>query len=178
LKNIKLFGFIQFSVSSDSLFAENKNLKNMKPIILSVLFIASHFICFAQSKENPLLEEARKAITASNAIYSDLANKNDGSILTRYTEDACLLPPNSPLVCGKDDLLKFFKSGPPVHSKFTIINVYGDGKEYVTEESLYELFDMSGKKMDNGKILVVWKKTKDGWKMHRDMFSSNRELKK
>src|SRR6478736_2801437 len=142
----------------------------MKTIIVSLLLVAVASFCQAQSKENPLLEEAKKAIAASNAIYSDLALKNDGSILTRYTEDACLFPPNSPPMCGRDQILKFFKEGPPVSAKFTIVNIYGDGKEYVTEETLYELFDQSGKQVDNGKIMVLWKKTKEGWKMHRDMF--------
>ncbi|HEY5822924.1 MAG TPA: nuclear transport factor 2 family protein [Cyclobacteriaceae bacterium] len=148
----------------------------MKKILSPLLLVAAVSICHAQSKENPLLEEAKKAIAASNAIYSDLALKNDGSILTRYTDDACLFPPNSPPLCGSEQILKFFKDGPPVSAIFKIVNVYGDGKEYVTEETLYELFDPTGKKVDNGKILVLWKKTKDGWKMHRDMFSSNREL--
>ena len=146
-------------------------------ILLVSLLIAVVSICHAQSNGNPLLEEAKNAIAASNAIYSDLALKNDGSILTRYTEDACLFPPNSPPMCGREQILKFFKEGPAVHAKFKIVNVYGDGKEYVTEETLYELFDLTGKKIDDGKILVLWKKTKDGWKMYRDMFSSNRELK-
>lgn len=149
----------------------------MKKITLLALLVAVAFFSHAQSN-NPLLEEARKAITASNAIYSDLANKNDGSILTRYTEDACLLPPNSPAVCGYENITRFFKDGPKVNSKFTILTIYGDGKEYVTEESQYQLTDLSGNKLDEGKILVIWKKTKDGWKMHRDMFSSSRELKK
>jgi len=147
----------------------------MKTIITLVLLMAAGSICHAQSNPNPLQDEARKAIAASNAIYSDLALKNDGSILSRYTEDACLLPPNSPPLCGREQILNFFKEGPPVRSTFTIVNVYGDGKEYVTEETRYELFDLTGKKIDDGKILVLWKKTKDGWKMHRDMFSSNRE---
>jgi len=146
-------------------------------ILLVSLLIAVVSICHAQSNGNPLLEEAKNAIAASNAIYSDLALKNDGSILTRYTEDACLFPPNSPPMCGREQILKFFKEGPALQVKFKIVNVYGDGKEYVTEETLYELFDLTGKKIDDGKILVLWKKTKDGWKMYRDMFSSNRELK-
>ncbi len=145
----------------------------MKQIIISILLMATISICKAQTRQNDLLAEARKAIEASNEIYSDLANKNDGSILTRYTSDACLMPPNSPHVCGSENIEKFFKDGPKVNSKFTIVNLYGDGKEYITEESLYELTDLNGKKLDDGKILVIWKKTKDGWKMHRDMFSSN-----
>ena len=150
----------------------------MKRVLISTLLIAAVSSCNAQSNTKAMLEDARKDIIASNAIYSDLANKNDGSILTLYTEDACLLPPNAPAVCGRENLAKFFKDGPKINGKFTIINLYGDGKEYVTEESLYEISDLSGNKLDDGKILVVWKKTKEGWKMHRDMFSSNHEQKK
>ena len=140
--------------------------------ILMLMFAAGAIAGFGQSN-NALLAEAKKAIAASNAIYSDLALKNDGSILSRYTEDACLLPPNSPALCGKEGIMKFFQTAPQVHGKFTTLYIYGDGKEYVTEEGLYEITDLQGKKLDDGKTLVIWKKTKDGWKMHRDMFSSS-----
>jgi ketosteroid isomerase-like protein len=150
----------------------------MKKIILFLSLMATICICQAQSKKDLQLEQARKAIMASNAIYSDLANKNDGSILTRYTDDACLLPPNSAPVCGGNNILNFFKNGPKVHSKFVIQHIYGDGNDFVTEESYYELFDLNNNKLDEGKVMVIWKKTKDGWKMHRDMFSSNRASQK
>jgi ketosteroid isomerase-like protein len=146
----------------------------MKRIVFLLLLLAAVYTSHAQSKKDQQLEEARKAIIASNAIYSDLANKGDGSILTRYTSDACLLPPNSAPICGRDNIQNFFKSGPKVHSKFIIQHIYGDGNDFVTEESNYELFDLNNNKLDEGKVLVIWKKTADGWKMHRDMFSSNR----
>jgi ketosteroid isomerase-like protein len=146
----------------------------MKGIIFLLSFLTASCFSRAQSKKDQQLEEARKAIIASNAIYSDLANKGDGSILTRYTEDACLLPPNAAPLCGRDNILNFFKGGPKVHSKFIIQHIYGDGNDFVTEESNYELFDLNNKKLDEGKVIVIWKKTATGWKMHRDMFSSNR----
>ena len=149
----------------------------MKRIVLLTSFVAGAIICQGQSKKNQQLEEARKAIIASNAIFSDLANKGDGSILTRYTDDACLLPPNSAPVCGKGNIQNFFKNGPKVHSNFIIQHIYGDGNDFVTEESNYELFDINNNKIDEGKVIVIWKKTADGWKMHRDMFSSNRAPK-
>ncbi|MES1249369.1 MAG: hypothetical protein ABUL46_01725 [Chitinophaga rupis] len=145
----------------------------MKKLILSLSLLTIACISQAQSEKDQQLEEAKKAIIASNAIFSDLANKDDGSILTRYTDDACLLPPNSAPVCGRDNILHFFKGGPKVHSVFTIQHIYGDGNDFVTEESHYDLFDMNHHKLDDGKVLGIWKKTKDGLKMHLDMFSSS-----
>lgn len=129
-------------------------------------------LCNAQTKDD-VMKTVRKTIEASNAIYADLANKNDGSILTRYTDDACLFPPNAAPVCGREQILNFFKNGPKVQVKFTIQNLYGDGKTSVTEESYYEMTDLEGKKLDDGKVIVIWKNTTNGWRMHRDMFSSN-----
>ncbi|OQP44837.1 hypothetical protein A4H97_10785 [Niastella yeongjuensis] len=146
----------------------------MKGIIFLLSFLTVSGIGYAQSKNDQQLEEIRKVIIASNAIYSDLANKGDGSILTRYTDDACLMPPNSAPICGRDNILNFFKGGPKVHSKFVVQHIYGDGNDFVTEESSYELYDLDHNKIDEGKVLVIWKKTAAGWKMHRDMFSSNR----
>ena len=146
-----------------------------RTLILNGLLMLT-FWCNAQNAE-PNLKVARKAIEASNEIYADLANKNDGSILSRYTDDACLFPPNTAPVCGSEQIASFFKSGPKVHVKFIIQHLYGDGKTSVTEESFYEMTDLEGKKLDDGKVIVIWKNTKDGWKMYRDMFSSNHPSK-
>lgn len=148
----------------------------MKRTLILNGFLMLTFWCNAQTKDASL-KTARKAIEASNEIYADLANKNDGSILTRYTDDACLFPPNAEPVCGSAQIANFFKGGPKVHVKFSIQHLYGDGKTAVTEESYYEMTDLDGKKLDDGKVIVIWKNTKDGWKMHRDMFSSNHPAK-
>src|SRR5689334_11758670 len=131
----------------------------MKRILILSGFLMLTFWCNAQTAD-PALKDARKAIEASNAIYADLANKNDGSILTRYTDDACLFPPNAAPLCGSAQIATFFKDGPKVHVKFSIQHLYGDGKTSVTEESYYEMTDLEGKKLDEGKVIVIWKNTK------------------
>jgi ketosteroid isomerase-like protein len=151
--------------------------KVMKKVFMGVFVMALAGMVNAQSKSDRALEKVRKTIEASNAVFSDLANKNDGSILSRYTADACLLPANAAPVCGAENIGFFFKDGPKVHSIFTIQHLYGNGQEFVTEESYYQMTDLSGKKLDEGKVVVIWKKTADGWKMHRDMFSSNHQHK-
>jgi hypothetical protein len=55
--------------------------------------------------------------------------------------------------------------------------VYGDAHEYVTEEGVGKVWEADGKLFDDFKYLVLWKKTKEGWKMHRDSFSSNLQPK-
>ena len=156
-------------------------MKNHKKIVLAFLLVSVHFIANAQSNHSNTLDEAKKAIAASNDTYFAAIAKNDGSILNHYADDACLFPPNSPIVSGRAEMAKFFKHSYETYGlkggKFITKNVYGDGREYVTEEGLWQSFDANGKLFDDGKFLVLWKKTKSGWKMFRDSFSSNRPLK-
>lgn len=147
----------------------------MKTTAILVLMILS-VSAFAQ--KDPLAD-VRKAIAESNAIYFDSFAKNDPSIfVNRYAKDACILAPNSPMMCGSEAAANFFKAAyndiDLRGGKFITTAIYGDGKEYVTEEGLWQSFDGSGKLFDDGKFLVLWKKTPEGWKMYRDSFSSNR----
>lgn len=155
----------------------------MKKIILYVCVATFLMACNSQtpteSKGN--LDEVKKAIAASNAIYfTSFANNDSAIFINRYTEDACLMPGNSPKLCGSDAIAKFFRAK---YNKgyrggeFETVAVYGDAIEYVTEEAIGRIFDATGKQLSEGKILVLWKKTPNGWKMYRDSFSSNIEPK-
>jgi ketosteroid isomerase-like protein len=50
--------------------------------------------------------------------------------------------------------------------------VNGNG-ETAWEDGRYTLLGTNGSTMDDGKYIVVWKHEADGWKMYRDMWSSN-----
>lgn len=148
----------------------------MKTTSILLFFLAAGISVYAQ--KDPLAG-AKKAIAESNAIYFDSFAKNDPSIfIDRYAKDACILAPNSPMMCGGEAVANFFKVAYNDiglrGGKFITTAVYGDGKEYVTEEGLWQSFDANGKLFDDGKFLVLWKKTAEGWKMYRDSFSSNR----
>ena len=149
--------------------------KYVKPL-LAVILIGVHLTASAQ------LEEARKAIAKSNAIYFEAFVRNDPSIfINSYAGDACILAPNSPAACGHEAFASFFRSAYQDYGlrngKFITTNVYGDGKEYVTEEGLWQSYNAKGELFDDGKFLVLWKKTTGGWKMFRDSFSSNHSPK-
>ncbi|HMJ70876.1 MAG TPA: hypothetical protein VK508_18365 [Cyclobacteriaceae bacterium] len=152
-------------------------MKSLK-VILALMVITS--IGWGQKKNDPLAE-AKAAIAESNAIYFESFVKNDPSIfVARYAKDGCIMAPNSPAMCGPEAAAAFFKGGYETYGlrngKFITTAIYGDGKEFVTEEGFWQSFDAAGKLFDDGKFLVLWKKTSEGWKMYRDSFSSNRGL--
>ncbi|WP_294964702.1 DUF4440 domain-containing protein [uncultured Flavobacterium sp.] len=160
-------------------------MKNYALCTISTLIVFTILLnsCNSASKnETANLEEAKKAIQESNAIYFNSFKNNDPSIfIDRYADDASILLPNAPQIYGKEGAAKFFRKAYDEYGlrggKFITTAVYGDGVEYVTEEGLWQSLNSKGELMDDGKFLVLWKKTPKGWKMFRDSFSSNREAK-
>lgn len=138
--------------------------------------------CSACGSSHPAasLDEAIKAIAASNAVYFQAFAKGDSSIfIERYADDCCIMAPEAPALCGPIAPLEFFRIAYKEvglrNGNFTTTAIYGDGVEYVTEEGRWQSYDADGNLFDNGKFLVLWKKTPKGWKMFRDSFSSDRK---
>ena len=132
-----------------------------------------------QLKENSNLKEAKKAIAESNSIYFQAFVQGDSSIfIDRYAKDCWIMPPNMPAMRGARAPLDFFRKAYYQaglrNGKFITTDIFGDGKEFVTEVGFWQSFDAGNTMFDNGKFLVLWKKTPDGWKMFRDSFSSDR----
>ncbi|AEV99485.1 DUF4440 domain-containing protein [Niastella koreensis] len=146
-----------------------------------ILFLLAVFLIGVSITGSAQLEEAKKAIAESNARYFKSFVKNDSTIfINSYADDACILAPNAPAFCGRDAIAKFFRAGYNDYGlrngQFITTNVYGDGKEYVTEEGIWQSINAKGELFDEGKFLVLWKKTSKGWKMYRDSFSGNHAI--
>jgi ketosteroid isomerase-like protein len=144
--------------------------------LLSLLF----FDCRARQTMNAGLQEAKKAIAAGNEVYFQAFAKGDSSIfMDCYAKDCWIMPPNAPALCGIEAPLEFFKIAYNKwglrNGKFITVDVFGDGAEFVTEEGFWQSFGADNKLLDNGKFLVLWKKTPDGWKRFRDSFNSDRD---
>ena len=160
-----------------------KLFKICSTILLSIVLInCSPSSSGSDGGKTNNLEEAKQAIAESNAIYFDAFVKNDSSIfINRYAKDACIMAPNAPMMCGPAATATFFRVAYNDYGlrggKFITTAVYGDASEYVTEEGLWQSFNAKGELFDDGKFLVLWKKTPDGWKMFRDSFSGNHEMK-
>jgi ketosteroid isomerase-like protein len=151
--------------------------KNIYWLAKVALMTLASYSCAAQSA-NSELEDAKKAIAASNNIYFEAFSKHDPSIfIERYSEDCWIMPPNTPSLCGVDAPLELFKTAYDKFGlrdgKFITIDVSGNGSGFVTEVGFWQSYDANHKMFDHGKYLVLWKKTAKGWKMFRDSFSSD-----
>lgn len=158
----------------------------MKQHLSAMPIWAIFMMCF--NIQSPKLEtssnltEAKRAIAASNRVYFQAFVKNDPAIfIDRYADDCLIMPPDMGPLHGAAGARRFFKMAYEQFGlrdgKFITIAVYGDGRVFVTEEGLWQSFDAKHRLFDNGKFLVLWKKTVKGWKMFRDSFSSNRRRK-
>lgn len=157
----------------------------MKKIIMKVLLFGAVVVILpsgylpAQSNDKTMLDDARKAIAASNEIYWQAFAKNDPSLFVdRYAEDCWIMPPNAPAVCGPDAVRDFFLASYSKfgvrNGKFITVDVYGVSEDLVAEVGFWKVYDGGNSEFDDGKYLVLWKRTAKGWKMWRDSFSSNR----
>ena len=136
----------------------------------------------AQSDTKADLEDARKAIAESNELYFQAFAKNDAPLfICRYAEDCWIMLPNAPALCGPNAANDFFQRGYNQfgvrNGKLITVDVYGVSEDIVAEVGFWKLFNVGNIEIDDGKFIVLWKKTPKGWKMWRESFNSSRSKK-
>ena len=144
-----------------------------------LLALSAMLLVFAGSCARPPQDDpaaARAGIESANREFSKGVAAHDAkAVALLYTEDAKLLPPNAPPVVGRDAITKFWESvlALPIESvAIETIDLHGGGDE-VTEEGRYTLLGSKGETVEAGKTLVIWRKTDAGWRLYRDMWSSD-----
>ena len=123
-----------------------------------------------------LADGVRSDIEAANAAFSAAAAKGDGAALAAlYAADGQVMPAGSDPIKGADAIKKFWQgaldSGIAAIGLMTV-ELFGHGPT-ATEVGQYELRDKTGKVLDHGKYIVVWRHEGGKWKLLRDMFSTN-----
>lgn len=118
----------------------------------------------------------RAGIEATNKQFSAAVAKGDaGAIADLYTMDAMVLAPNADIAKGREAIKAQFQGliDAGIRSlTLTTIEVESLGQT-ATEVALYELKAPDGTVIDKGKSVVIWKKVKGAWKLHRDIFNSS-----
>ena len=111
-----------------------------------------------------------------NSQFVDGAGRGDLDAMGGvYTEDARILPPGQPMIQGRTAIQGFWGAAAEalgvtgVDLSTVELEVQGDVAEEIGE---YAIHGADGV-LDNGKYIVVWKRTDDGWRWHWDIWNSN-----
>lgn len=113
----------------------------------------------------------------SDTFESTFAIGDITRIAEFYTENGMLLPAGFDFVRGKQDIKEFWQSAVNAGIKYIKIDILEveQHDDTAIEMSNYTLSNSDKQVIDAGKGIVIWKKTGDAWKMHRDIWNSSLE---
>jgi len=155
----------------------------IKRIFLLPLFptvvAAATLTGLAQGRIHSKSDDVRKAIEAVESQFSVLyARGQVGDLSELYAEDAVVMPPNGPTVFGRSAIRDFWdgvrKAG-VARVETRTVEVSGTGGDTTYEAGTYVLYDASGKAIDDGKYVVIWRREGKPWHLYRDIWNSNRK---
>jgi ketosteroid isomerase-like protein len=130
----------------------------------------------AAAADNP-----RKEIEAANAVFAAAYGRGDAqAVAAMYTEHGELFPPNEKIVEGRSAIEQFWKSAMDAGTKCVQLKtseVEGYG-EAAVEAGTYTLAGVDGRLLDQGKYLVLWKRVDGKWRLHRDCWNSDMQIRK
>ncbi|KEO55385.1 YybH family protein [Thioclava pacifica] len=119
-------------------------------------------------------------VEAAIGTWQALWNAGDARAAAQaiFTEDAVLLPPDGPMLTGRDAITAFWQPilDSPAHSlelELLHLDLLGDTAIETGTWAVSVPGDDGKDKQIGGKTLVVWKKGADGqWRMAQDMWNN------
>jgi len=120
-------------------------------------------------------ENVREAIDAGNrAFIAAFLNGDSMAIARLYTEDAQVIPPDSPVAAGRGAIAAFWRGS--IES-----GIQGIALETATVEAAGDLAYETGTvrltakdgAVSEARYVVVWKRVGEQWMLHRDIWNSS-----
>ena len=119
---------------------------------------------------------ARAEIDKSNRTFMAAVQRGDIATITGlYSADAAMYPPNAPKVAGIPQITEFWKTLlgrgiKRIEPNTTEFETHGDTS---IEVGTYQAWGEGAEPIQIGKYVVIWKREKGVWKIHRDIFNTD-----
>jgi uncharacterized protein (TIGR02246 family) len=122
---------------------------------------------------------SRADITAVNRLFEEAVRKGDAErIAGLYTPDAMALPPDGPVVKGRDNIKQMWASAMKQmglkDAKLDTLDleIAGDAAHEVGEATLRLETEPGKRQTAVVKFVVVWKRLNGQWRIHRDIWNA------
>jgi len=114
--------------------------------------------------------------TVDEMFCASFKRASAGEIAALYTVDGQVLPPNGEIFEGTNRIQDFWQGAFDLGLKglkleSTEVEVHGDT---ALEGGRYALLGAGGVEVDRGKFIAVWKNRGGLWKLHRDIWNSDK----
>ena len=126
---------------------------------------------------NSETSDVHQAIAAVNKTFMNAFEQGDaGGVAACYTEGGQILPPGTDIITGKEGIAAFWSGAMKMGIKKAELNsmeldAHGDTAVEIGRATLYS---EGGEVIDDPKFLVVWKRENGAWKLHRDIWNSDK----
>ena len=121
--------------------------------------------------------DIRSDIRTADDAFEQKFNQGDAAgVAELYASEGMLFPPGSDVVKGKTAIQDFWQGAMNMgikSVKLDIVEVEQQGDTAI-EVGRYQLKGAGGETMDDGKFIVVWKREGNQWKLHHDIWNTNR----
>lgn len=125
------------------------------------------------------IDIARKEIDKANLEFVDHFNKSDSiGLANMFTTDGKSMEPNEPSFIGRKAIQNHYSLVMNAGANklgLVTTGLWGDSK-MLAEEGEFTFIDKSGKQLDKGKYIVLWKIEDGKWKLFRDCYNSDLPL--
>jgi ketosteroid isomerase-like protein len=122
---------------------------------------------FTAQDTEAIRQRSQQLPTAYNA-------KNIDAILELYADNSVFMPPNAPLLRGREPLREFYQDliGRTTNLRLETDDVAGHGP-IAYETGTYWLEYQDGGVRDRGKYVFIWRKMNDTWRTEKTIWSSD-----
>ncbi len=147
-------------------------IHNHPILYLLVIMLAMPFLVSCTTAPPPdTSAEDRQAIKAASIQFADAFNQGDAAAMAaHFTEEAKYLPPNSPMIVGREGIQAFYQASFDAgvgNFQLTMIDlhVYGDMAHDIGKYTLTIQPEEGEAINDSGKYLVILKRVNGAWQL-------------
>lgn len=145
-----------------------------KYIALSAIAVT---LCLAGVLHVNAADDIRAQIEAANRGFEAAFAQGDAAgVAACYTSDGMVLPPGAEAQSGTAAISAFWDAGMKAGlATVKLITLEAEQQgDTAHEVGRAEIYDANGALVDAGKYIVVWKRVDGEWKLHRDIWNSNK----
>ena len=146
---------------------------NVGSVLFALIGAAALAACAPKAPQHDVAADSA-AVESAAAAWEKAYNDKDGAaVAALYTEDAQLLPPGPAVVNGRAAIEEFWAADIVASNMSFAINAdaTGLGGDWAWRSGSFSGTGADGATLATGKFIEVWRRTADGWQLHRDIWN-------